>query len=226
MSTLKKTSFICPHCGINSTYDVLAIPKEYKGEYIVKFRYVVSEEKAVVPRDLFDFYDQNEYLITRCDNADCQKLSFWVDGKLVWPAGGGLHPSQYMPEDAKKIFKEAQSVVNLSPRSACALLRVCLERVVDNIGKQGDCANYKSDDKLYNKIKSLNLNNNFQLLCDVCRRAGNENAHSGSLNLDDGETQELAQAMATMINALVDSLIAPMVIAKNLAPKFNIKTDK
>lgn len=226
MTMLNKTSFICPHCGVNSTYELLAIPEKYKGDYVAKLHYRLNDEITVSPEDLFDFYDPNEYIVARCNNADCRKLSFWVDGKLAWPAGGGLHPSQYMPEEAKKVFEEAQSVANLSPRSACALLRVCLERIVDNIGKQGNYPDYKDKSRLYDKIKSLNLNENFQLLCDVCRCAGNENAHSGSLNLDDGETQELAQVMAIMINALVDSLIAPMIIARNLAPKFNIRTNK
>lgn len=36
-------------------------------------------------------------------------------------------PSKYMPEDVKKMYKEAANVFEISPRSSAALIRLTLE---------------------------------------------------------------------------------------------------
>ena len=53
---------------------------------------------------------------------------------MVYPEACGAEPHDDMPEQAKKTFREAQSILGKSPRGACMMLRLCVEQLLTELG--------------------------------------------------------------------------------------------
>ena len=105
-----------------------------------------------------------------------------------------------MPTDAKEDYLEARSIVALSPRAACALLRLALQRLMPALGeKSGD---------LNTDIGSLvqkGLDPDVQKALDVLRVIGNNAVHPGEIDLsDDADT---AAALFGVLNFIVEQRI-------------------
>ena len=54
--------------------------------------------------------------------------------KMIYPEAYGVEPHEDMPEQAKKTFCEAQSILTKSPRGACMMLRLCVEQLLTELG--------------------------------------------------------------------------------------------
>ena len=78
------------------------------------------------------------------------------------------HPHMDMPADCKADFQEAREVFSISPRSAAALLRLCLQRMMPYISEKGKHIN---DDVA--SLVSKGLPVEVQQALDVCRVVGN-----------------------------------------------------
>jgi hypothetical protein len=123
----------------------------------------------------------------RCVCSNCNGTSIWngTDGRCVDPViGGGPRPHIEMPEDVKADYEEARQIVGLSPRGACALLRLAVQKLCVDLGEVGE--NINTD------IASLvqkGLPVEVQQALDTLRVIGNEAVHPGELDLrDDLET--------------------------------------
>jgi hypothetical protein len=165
---------------------------------------------------ILKFVSPNEYFCGVCHG--CGRVVFYENCRMVYPCKQGIEPAKDMPEDVLQIFEEAQSVMHLSPRSACALLRICLERIADHVAQQNGI-HFEKRERLYDKIKKLNLPFAIQQICDACRLAGNENAHTGELDLSGEDTAEIALTCSELINVLVSMLISPNIQAARVLEK-------
>ena len=211
-----KNSFRCPHCGVVSQIEKHPVLNGYKGDkFFVRdpFRRYDFHFSA---NDFFECHPTYDYLITKCTH--CGKLHFWANRELVYPSGTGIQAIEDMPEDVKDIFDEAQRVTHSSPRSACALLRVCVERIAAHVADQRGIK-FGEREHLYKKILKLNLPSHLQEICDACRFAGNENAHTGELDMSGEDTEEIAYACSFLVNALVQLLISPTIQANRVLRK-------
>lgn len=73
-----------------------------------------------------------------CECFNCKGISIWVHDRLVSPlARLGAEPSGHLPEDVRRDFHEARGVVNVSPRSAAALLRLAIQKLCVAVGEKG-----------------------------------------------------------------------------------------
>ena len=150
----------------------------------------------------------NPAIISVAQCIDCKKFSVWIEQKMVYPSIRGIVPHEDMPEHARKLFNEAQDVIGKSPRSACALLRLCLEQLVDYLGGSGK--------NLRERIESLNLPPDLNEIFKACRIVGNQAVHPGIIEFNEPEGKELAFILSGFINLIVSFLISPRIQAQRI----------
>jgi len=206
-------SYKCPHCGTLTMFVLKLVVSSYpeRRETAPLNNFYESQSDGLEYRGnngLFHFFHPKRVFVTEC--CSCGNLVFWENGEIQYPVRNGIIPAEDMPQDAKEVFNEAQAIIALSPRAACALLRVCLERIVDWYGENEHVEGFKKSDKLYKKIETIGISPAFQRICKACRIAGNEHAHSGEIDLSGEDSFEIAEAMSRMINSLVNTWIAPI----------------
>lgn len=127
---------------------------------------------------------------------------------MIFPDLRGVEPHADMPDKAREIFCEAQAVIGKSPRASCALLRMCLEVLVSELGGKGKT--------LYEKVESLNLPPDLEEVFRACRIVGNQAAHPGVINFDSPEGKDLTDTLSGFINLIVAFLISPKIQAKKI----------
>lgn len=140
---------------------------------------------------------------------------------MVYPIPRGMEAAEDMPEKAKEFFNEAQSIITLSPRAACALLRICLELLV-NFAGEGK-AGFNKKRPLIDRINMLGTSADILDLLHTCRVTGNEFSHPGEINLENEDTPEIAENLSLLINALVGIWISPAILAQKLKDKVGKK---
>jgi uncharacterized protein DUF4145 len=142
----------------------------------------------------------------RCDCQNCGKNSIWrhesEGGRLIDPiVVAGPRPHIDMPAEARKDYDEARTIVMQSPRGACALLRLAVQKLCTELGEPGKNIN--------NDIASLVENGlpvEVQQALDSLRVIGNNAVHPGEMDLtDDTET---ASALFELLNFIVDDRIS------------------
>lgn len=207
----ESNGFTCPHCGYNSQFVDQLIPKLYKGNKRVDLQSLLG--KDVDPLEFFEFFKEEEYLVKVCTH--CGKITLWENCKMVYPYGTSIQPSEYMPEKIATIFREAQSITNLSPRAACVLLRACLEKLVIQAGGTGD--------KLFHKIESLGLSPRMKRLADACRLTGNEAVHGSYFDFEISTEEAItdAWALSRFINRLTEEFFGLDAEATEMIKKMN-----
>ena len=137
---------------------------------------------------------------SRC--RSCRKISMWLNKQLIFPDRlTAPLPNNDMPDNVKKIYGEARQISNKSPTAACALLRVCIDKLCIHLGEE--------DGTLYNKIGNLvekGLPPLIQKSLDSVRITGNDELHVGEINVEDNE--KTVTSLFKMINIIVQTMIS------------------
>ena len=137
--------------------------------------------------------------ISRCYN--CSDLSIWINGTIVWPETNlEFEPNDDLPPDIRKDFLEAASVLAKSPRSACALLRLCLQKLLIHL-KYGSNIN----DAIARMVKD-GLPVQIQRSADIIRIVGNDSVHPGTINPDDD--RKIAGSLFDLVNYVCDHFVS------------------
>lgn len=130
----------------------------------------------------------------------CEKYSIWYNSETIYPLANHIEPpSADLPENVIKIYKEAVSVFNLSPKSSAALLRLALQMLLHHLGLSGDI-----NDMIKQKV-SDGIAKKIQKAMDLVRYIGNQAVHPGMIDFDDN--QDIALLLFRLINIIATELI-------------------
>lgn len=172
----EKKQFNCPHCGVFAE-------QQWREMFV----------------HIYGRFHHTPFKVALC--VHCEKSSYWFNGRMVVPNDTPVElPHPDLPDVCRLDYEEAREIVIRSPRGAVALLRLCLQKLMPELGEQGKNIN---DD-----IKSLvakGLSSHVQKALDICRVVGNNAVHPGELNIDD--TPEIAHSLFKMINFIVEERI-------------------
>ena len=131
--------------------------------------------------------------------SHCSQPTFWLSRKIIYPPVQTFpSPNNDLNDEIKKIYNEAASIADKSPRAACALLRLAMEMLLKQLGETGS---------LNEGIKNLvekGLNFQIQQSLDIVRVTGNNAVHPGKI--DFGETADV-RVLFDLINVIADTLI-------------------
>lgn len=147
------------------------------------------------------FYDIVHNLhLSQC--YTCKKISAWIHERLAFPSHkAGALPNTDLPEDIIRDFEEARGIIDLSPRGAAALLRLCIQKLCAHLGEKGKNIN---DDIA--ALVGKGLNPLVQQTLDVVRVIGNDCVHPGKMDLRDDRAT--AMALLDLVNAIADQMIS------------------
>lgn len=172
----RKQEFHCPYCQVYS--------RQYwwDGYYL----------KSSVTRD-------TDLDISECTH--CKKLSYWYKERMIIPdESTAPWPHDDLPESIKDDYLEARSIINKSPRGSAAILRLCLQKLMKELGESGK--NINAD---IGFLVKKGLPEEVQQAADILRVVGNESVHPGELDIRDDTN--IAIQLFELINFIVEDRI-------------------
>ena len=177
-------TFTCPHCH---TIAQMLSHTHYFSDDIERF-----------PDD--DFLIVN--IVTICKCANCGKKILWVNDDYAYPDLQPIEPNVDMPDSVRQLYEEAGLIYTKSPRAACALLRLAIDRLCNELGE--------IDRDINKNIAALvkrGLSVDVQQALDIVRVVGNKAVHPGQIAFD-VDSVETAETLFTLINIIVNRLIS------------------
>ena len=179
---LNLKAFNCAHCHVYSHQDW----------YYLR----ASESDTGYGRQKED----HRFRVSYCER--CGKNTIWHGDTIIFPQSSIVEPANIdLPQDIIDDYNEAAQVLNLSPRSAAALLRLSIQKLCKVLGEPGKDIN--------TDIKNLvikGLPSKVQEALDSVRVIGNEAVHPGELNLNDN--REIANKLFKLVNFIATKLIS------------------
>ena len=181
-----KESFTCPHCH---TVSLMRWSFHHFNEDTSKIVEVRTGGKEYL----------NELYIAKCVN--CGKKIIWINKDYVYPDIIAEEPNADMPDRVKQLYNEAGLIYNKSPRAACALLRLAIDRLCNELGE--------TDRDINKNIGSLvkkGLPQSVQQALDVVRVVGNKAVHPGMISFD-VDDKNTATMLMRLINIITERMI-------------------
>ena len=131
--------------------------------------------------------------------SHCENPTFWLAEKIIYPPIHASPPANSdLPDDVQGIYKEAASIANLSPRAACALLRVAIEMLLKESEEKGFI------NEMIKNLVEKGLDKRIQQALDIVRVTGNNAVHPGEIDFNESTD---VQALFELINLIADVLI-------------------
>ena len=184
----EEPSFICPYCK------ALA---EQRWFSCTAYNYYTEEEGMAK-------INNNDVYVSICHA--CNNAAFWEtfetdNGKMIYPNSYTVSlPNNDLNEEIKKIYDEAASIANLSPRAACALLRLAVQMLLKQLGEKGDNIN----EDIKNMVAKEKISPKIQKALDFLRVTGNHAVHPGQIDFDEAAD---TLSLFDWINIIADDLI-------------------
>ena len=131
----------------------------------------------------------------------CKDICYWYEERMIVPSEAPVPPPHVdMPENCIPEYNEARDIVARSPRAAAALLRLCVQRLMVELGEKGKNIN---DD--IGALVKKGLPIEVQQALDYCRVVGNNGVHPGEIELTDNP--QISHSLFEMLNFIVEDRI-------------------
>lgn len=181
-----KDSFTCPHCGTLSLMHYVRV-NYVKGDY---------HSTNIYKNDKIG---DSWIIIATCHN--CKKKIIWVDNIYAYPDIIAEEANADMPDSVKQLYDEASLIYNKSPRAACALLRLAIDRLCNELGETDRDIN-----KNIGALVRKGLPETVQKALDVVRVVGNKAVHPGQIAFD-VDDKDTAIMLMRLLNIIVERMI-------------------
>ena len=178
--------YTCPHCNTLSQV-------EKSQHYFPSDEYQEYHDMRAVTRV------RNRLTIHRCQC--CGKKIIWIDDNYIYPDIVPEEANPDMPESVKQLYNEAALISNKSPRAACALLRLAIDRLCNELGEKDS-----SIDKNIGALVKRGLSPEVQQALDIVRVVGNKAVHPGQIAFD-VDNVETATILMSLLNMIVTRMI-------------------
>ena len=186
----EKSEFNCPHCLVFAQ----------QGWHNITYRQMPPAGTGTSTENMaHEFSALPIYRYASC--LSCNQISIWEDEKMIYPLFGvSPLPNADMPPETKKIFEEARKISSISPRASAGLLRLCVEKLTEEIEEEGDL-----NTKIANLVKK-GLPIETQQALDIVRVTGNDALHVGQIDLND--CPKTTRALFSIVNIIVQRIIS------------------
>jgi len=218
-------AFDCPSCGVRAPHrwfevgvdeGALKTIPQYEREQMrirqlkggLTSKYTRSTPEYTGGKQIKILYQENVHvyakvkgvLISRCEV--CEEVFVWTNGKLIWPQEGDAPaPNPDLPKDIQNDYNEARSIVGRSPRSAAALLRLCVEKLCIHLGAKKD-----TTEKMIRGLVDKGLPREVEDALHVVRVIGNQSIHPGKL--DRSDDYETAASLFRWVNFIARRMLS------------------
>ncbi|MCF6113879.1 DUF4145 domain-containing protein [Mesorhizobium muleiense] len=221
------TGFNCPHCGVLTSqfwsnayarmlpndgdtptfWSMEAAEAAFKDldDETIGNEMAAFVKKAASGMPFFEKTSDGAHLLTYNVNFsncfECNKISIWIYGKLIWPSANEAPDANAdLPDDVRADYDEAGLVLSTSPRSAAALLRQAVQRLCKHLGGKGK----NIDDDIALLVRN-GLDPRVQKALDVVRVVGNNAVHPGQIDLKDD--RPTAEKLFGLVNLIADIMV-------------------
>ncbi len=206
-----KNAFTCPYCQVLSLMKFVVpfrIQQRLRNDLeklrqdIKRIGYITENINNDINNmaEFAAFYGQYVNAFAICQNPSCQKISIWIDEKMVYPKPRLTPlPNDDLPDDIKADYEEASLIVQDSPRGACALLRLALQKLMIHLGQD------KNLDRVIKNLMQENIDEDLRKALDSVRVVGNSAVHSNELEIRD--KPEIAFQLFKLINFIANEVL-------------------
>ena len=179
--TINSDNFTCPHCQTLSQHNWMN-----DSTYIRPSDYIQGKD------------DKNIVYVSTC--GACEQKTIWIDGKMVYPQMPAIEPNPDMPSCVLSLYNEAGEIYTKSPRAACALLRLAIERLCNELVGEDTI------DKNIVKLVKEGLPQKIQQALDLVRVIGNKAVHPAQIALD-VDNIDTARTLFELLNIITSNMI-------------------
>ena len=217
-----KSPVTCAHCGavaqhnVYSAYvdkfeDPVALKQRVDNERLYRISLSLSEESLnvenfaakynasnllIVPSPLSKHvYTVSNLFFSQC--LVCFKLTLWFNDKIIYPAYRKIYRNPDMSEEVGKIFDEANSILELSPRAAISILRLAVEKQLEELGVKNT-----NLDEAINELQNRGGDIKIIKALHAVRLIGNSNIHPRKFGFENHLL--VAQNLFNLVNKLVE----------------------
>lgn len=228
--SVRDTAFNCPHCGVLTTQywyrtyaemlrkdqNLFLVPANDTRDFSLKEmddgpkkqRLLSLIERMKLEKPFLWSGEESLYSATHLHNVnvsrcyECSELSIWLNDAIIYPRKGEAPPpNPDLPEDIRRDYLEASSILDFSPRGAAALVRLSIQKLCKELGQPGE--NINSDIKA---LVAAGLDARVQKALDVVRVVGNNAVHPGKIDLTDDRAT--AETLFRLLNLIAEKMIS------------------
>lgn len=180
--TILAMAFNCPSC-------LAYAHQRWAPEVVVRLPIAGGHEKVFL----------SSMHVSMCSH--CQRHATWIDGQLIHPPSlVAPPPSSDLEGAALASYEEARGVLASSSRAAAAILRLCIQQLVSQLGATNENLN-----TAIGELVALGLPTKVQQALDAVRVIGNDAVHPGQIDVNDDPA--LAVSLFGLVNIIVETMI-------------------